>query len=176
MKLPTSRGRVVRHSPSQANREILASMRKSIERHMEDDADQIEQRLRELESEWDIERLLETNAAALSLAGLALGATVNRKFYILPAIICGFLLQHGLQGWCPPVEILRRLGVRTTEEIDGERYALKLIRGDFKDVQQSLESGGAQAEAILKAMGPHAGVQGRKAMKGKNGKISAGHN
>ena len=62
MKFPTSRGRVVRNSPSQANREILASMRKSIEQHMEDDADQIEQRLRELESEWDIERLLETNA------------------------------------------------------------------------------------------------------------------
>jgi len=59
-------------------------------------------------------------------------------------------------------------------EIDGERYALKLIRGDFKDVQQSLESGGAQAEAILRAMGPHAGVQG-KAMKGKNVKTSAGH-
>ena len=62
------------------------------------------------------------------------------------------------------MEILRRLGVRTTEEIDGERYALKLIRGDLKDVQQSLESGGAQAEAILRAMGPHAGVQGRKDM------------
>jgi len=56
-------------------------MRKSIERHIEDDADQIELRLRELESEWNIERLLETNAAALSLAGLVLGATVNRKFY-----------------------------------------------------------------------------------------------
>ena len=58
MKLPTSRGRVVRNIPSQANREILASMRKSIERHMEDDADHIEMRLRELESEWDIDRLL----------------------------------------------------------------------------------------------------------------------
>jgi len=65
------------------------------------------------------------------------------------------------------------LGVRTTEEIDGERYALKFIRGDMKDVQQSLESGGMQAEAILRAMGPHAGVQGSKAMKGKNVKTSA---
>ena len=128
MKLPASRKKVIRQSPSQASRENLGSMRKSIERHIRDDADQIEQQLRELESEWDIERLLETNAATLSLAGLALGATVNRKFYILPAIMCGFLLQHGLQGWCPPVEILRRLGFRTTEEIDGERYALKLIR------------------------------------------------
>jgi len=54
---------------------------------MEDDADQIEQRLRELETEWGISSGCWPNAAALSLAGLALGATLNRKFYILPAII-----------------------------------------------------------------------------------------
>jgi hypothetical protein len=35
-----------------------------------------------------------------------------------------FLLQHGLQGWCPPLPVLRRLGVRTQREIDAEKYAL----------------------------------------------------
>lgn len=34
------------------------------------------------------------------------------------------LLQHGLQGWCPPLPVLRRLGVRTRGEIDREKYAL----------------------------------------------------
>jgi len=35
-----------------------------------------------------------------------------------------FLLQHGMQGWCPPLPILRRLGVRTRGEIDREKYEL----------------------------------------------------
>ena len=43
-------------------------------------------------------------------------------------------IGHGLQGWCPPVPFLRRMGFRTASEIDYERYALKALRGDFKDV------------------------------------------
>jgi hypothetical protein len=34
------------------------------------------------------------------------------------------------------VGLFRRLGVRTQREIDEERYALKLIRGDFDDVDR----------------------------------------
>lgn len=88
-------------------------------------------RLGELEREWDVERAIEANAATVALAGLALGAFVDRRFFALPAVVAGFLLQHAIQGWCPPVPILRRLGVRTAREIDEERYALKVLRGDF---------------------------------------------
>ena len=91
----------------------------------------IEQRLQELEWEWDVERCLETGAATLSLTGVLLGATVDRKWYLLPAVVAGFLLQHALQGWCPPLPVFRRLGVRTADEINQERYALKILRGDF---------------------------------------------
>ncbi|HEY0983063.1 MULTISPECIES: hypothetical protein [unclassified Schlesneria] len=94
----------------------------------------IEQRLAELDEEWDVERTLEANASIVSLVGLALGATVDRRWFCLPAAVSGFLLQHAVQGWCPPLTILRRLGVRTASEIDYERYALKAIRGDFKSV------------------------------------------
>ena len=45
-----------------------------------------------------------------------------------------FLLQHALQGWCPPLPLFRRLGVRTAREIARERYALQALRGDFDDV------------------------------------------
>jgi hypothetical protein len=40
--------------------------------------------------------------------------------------------MHAVQGWCPPVPVLRRLGFRTASEIDHERYALKALRGDFE--------------------------------------------
>lgn len=42
-----------------------------------------------------------------------------------------FLLQHALQGWCPPLPIIRKIGVRTAEEINQEKTVFKLIRGDF---------------------------------------------
>ncbi|MCW7538340.1 DUF2892 domain-containing protein [Aquabacterium sp. A7-Y] len=94
----------------------------------------IEVRLAELEREWDVDRWLETGAASVSLLGAALGATVNRKWFLLPAAVAGFLLQHTVQGWCPPLPLLRRLGVRTSDEINRERYALKVLRGDFAEV------------------------------------------
>jgi hypothetical protein len=46
----------------------------------------------------------------------------------------GFLLLHGVQGWRPPVPVLRRIGVRTRSEIDREKFALKVLRGDFQSV------------------------------------------
>jgi hypothetical protein len=90
-------------------------------------------RLAELEREWDVERVLETNAAALALAGTLLGAFVEPWLLAVPAVVTLFLLQHALQGWCPPLPVLRRLGFRTSREISEERVALKVLRGDFKD-------------------------------------------
>ena len=65
---------------------------------------------------------------------MTLGATVSRKFFLFPAVVAGFLLQHAVQGWCPPVPVLRHLGFRTQSEIEEERYALKALRGDFRNV------------------------------------------
>jgi len=43
----------------------------------------IEQRLPALDAEWDIERMVETNAATVPLVGLTLGATIDRPWFIL---------------------------------------------------------------------------------------------
>ena len=113
---------------------------------------EINRRLEELDREWDVERTLEANAASLSLLSLGLGAIVNRRFFFVPAFVGGFLLQHAIQGWCPPLPVLRRLGIRTAKEIDAERYALKALRGDFKNLpeqEQGLRQG--DVEHILEA-------------------------
>jgi hypothetical protein len=94
----------------------------------------IAQRLAELDREWDIERTLEVNGSVLALGGLTLGTTVNRKWLLLPFAVVGFCLQHALQGWCPPLAVFRRLGIRTQREIDEERFALMALRGDFRDL------------------------------------------
>jgi hypothetical protein len=87
----------------------------------------IERRLKALDEEWDIERCLETGAASLTLLGLTLGTTVNRKWLALPAGVAAFLLQHAIQGWCPPLPVFRRLGVRTADEINEERTRLEAL-------------------------------------------------
>jgi len=94
----------------------------------------ISRRIDELENEWDMERFLETNASALAFAGIALGLAINKKFFAIPAIVLPFLFQHAVQGWCPPVPVFRRFGVRTRKEIDAEKYALKAVRGDFDNL------------------------------------------
>ncbi len=85
-------------------------------------------RLAELDREWDIERVIETQAATVTFAGVALAATVSRKWLILPALATGFLFQHAVQGWCPPIPVLRRLGFRTPNEIEDERHRLLMIQ------------------------------------------------
>ena len=82
-----------------------------------------------------MERLLEANASALALLGLLAGMTINRRFLWLPVIVLTFLLQHAVQGWCPPVVLFRRFGVRTRQELDAERAALKALRGDFDELR-----------------------------------------
>ncbi len=89
-------------------------------------------RLLQLEEEWDIERMLEFSTASLAITGVTLGVLRNRG-WLLMALGAGALLAgHAIQGWCPAVPILRRLGYRTKAEIDKEKYALKALRGDFK--------------------------------------------
>jgi hypothetical protein len=109
-------------------------------------------RLDQLDREWDIERAIEANASSLMVIGLALGLLGKHRFLLLPAAVGAFLLQHALQGWCPPVPILRRLGYRTQTEIERERTALKALRGDFSAVQiHDSEPAAAAAAALLAA-------------------------
>lgn len=123
--------RVFEHTDEEINERIRRDLEARIHYYAKR-LDQIQNRLDELEQEWDIERILETQAAGVSLLGLFLGATVSRKWFLLPVVVGGFLLQHAVQGWCPPVPLYRRLGIRTTREINEERYALKALRGDFE--------------------------------------------
>lgn len=132
--LPSTVERVPRHTPEGSNEAIRRQTEANVARFAASGLASINRRLAELDREWDIERTLEANAASVSLVGLALGLAMDRRFLALPVAVAGFLLQHALQGWCPPVPLFRHLGVRTAAEIDQERYALKALRGDFRDV------------------------------------------
>jgi hypothetical protein len=145
--LSASARRVPEHTAEQVNRAIQQQTLGNIAlyaTHTED----IGRRLEELDQEWDVERALETAASSFTLLGLGLGTFVHRRWYLFPAVVAGFLLQHALQGWCPPLSVIRRMGFRTRREIDVERYALKILRGDFKE----LASDGKDTEKLLEVI------------------------
>lgn len=134
---PSTAARVPKHTYIETNKKIEEQTQRNIAYYSSADHSEIESRLKELDREWDMERLLQTNASVVALFGLVLATTVRWKFIILPMAVMGFLLQHAVQGWCPPVSLFRRLGVRTSSEINSEKYALKALRGDFAAVPQT---------------------------------------
>jgi hypothetical protein len=122
----SSLDRVRSSTASHVNEEIDLQTDINIQRYKGKNKTEILERIQMLDKEWDIERVLEVNASTLALTGLILGLANNRKWLLLPGIVLPFLFQHGLQGWCPPLPLLRRLGIRTRGEIDREKYALKV--------------------------------------------------
>jgi hypothetical protein len=127
--------RVRANTAPEINQSIDKKIEQNVRYYSGQPREKIARRIRELDEEWDIERFLEAMASSLSLTGVMLGATVDRRWFLLPTVVLPFLLLHAIQGWCPPVPLLRRLGIRTREEISRERYALKALAGDFAGVE-----------------------------------------
>src|SRR4051812_45994200 len=128
------RDRVQAHTARQVNEGIEQEAKLRVVHAATQPASAISRRIDQLDDEWDIERWLETNASALAFSGTVLGLLVNKRFFAIPCLVLPFLFQHAVQGWCPPVPLFRRKGVRTRREIDAEKYALKALRGDFLEV------------------------------------------
>jgi len=128
--------RVPSHTPDYLNQRILDRGREHIE-NCAAYPDRIDARLSALDREWDIERVLEANASSLVVVGTALGYLASAWFYWLPLLVGSFLLQHAIQGWCPPIRLFRRLGFRTHAEIATEYYTLRALRGDFNELPEA---------------------------------------
>ncbi len=141
MQLPPTVTRVPLHTASKINASIERNTSQRLEYLSHAGSARRMERLRELDREWDTERVLETNAASIILAGLMLGKFSNRKWYFLSGAVSAFLLQHALQGWCPPLPLIRRMGVRTAAEIEAERKAILAMMQDDADKQASSSIG-----------------------------------
>jgi hypothetical protein len=120
----------------EVNQRIDEQIERNIRHYSGQTKEEIYRRIRELDQEWDFERVLETMASSISLTGVVLGSLVDRRWYLLPTAVLSFLLLHAIQGWCPPLPMLRGLGIRTREEIARERYALKALAGDFAGISR----------------------------------------
>jgi len=94
---------------------------------------EISKRIEKLDNEWDIGRCIEGRAAIVSFIGVILGLKKSKKWLILSIIALTFLLQYAILGWCSPVALLRRFGIRMRQEIYLEKYALQVLCRDFHD-------------------------------------------
>jgi hypothetical protein len=150
--IPSTVERVPRHTAEHVNEQIRRQTDARVARLAAAGPAAIERRLAELDREWDIERTLEANAATAVLVGVTLGATVHKNFFFFPAVIAGFLLQHAVQGWCPPLPVFRRYGFRTQSEIEQERYALKALRGDFRNMQTGDRRSPRSTERVMETV------------------------
>lgn len=148
IRSPDQTDRVRRHTPAHSLHAIDQMTRDNVRRFASEPPEMVDTRIAQLERTWDMERTLEMNASILALGGAILGLTVNKKWFFLTAGVLGFLTQHASMGWCPPVPVFRRLRVRTQGEIDQERFALKALRGDFRDVGP----GRGSPEQVMKAV------------------------
>ena len=123
----------------QVNERIEREMRDRIMVYAHKSSEEITRRINELEQEWDIERWLECNASTLAFGGVVMSLLGGRKWLLVPAVVLPMLFYHAVQGWCPPVPLFRRLGIRTRREIAAEIYALRLLRGDFDQSDDPVE-------------------------------------
>jgi len=126
--------RVRDHSAAKVNREIDRKMRFSIEEAVRQGRDAVVRRVTFLDREWDIDRVLMVSFAALGATTFGIGLKrfarprlfrPRRKggLYVFGTQL-GFLMLHGIVGWCPPASLLRRLGFRTKAEIETEKTVL----------------------------------------------------
>jgi hypothetical protein len=147
MEMEPSGERVRKNTPTNQNSRIDELILKNIEFYSKS-PELIGKRIKQLDKEWDIERVLEVNMSVIALFGLTMSVFVNAYWLVLPSIVLIFFLQHALQGWCPPIPLFRYFKVRTRPEIDREKYALKALRGDFEIISRA---NGSPAETALQA-------------------------
>jgi hypothetical protein len=124
-QLPSTQTKVNDNTPDYINQQIERETEASVNYYKRQGEGAIRGRIDELEHEWDTERVLEVNMASIALSSSILALAANKKWAFLSGAVSIFMIQHALQGWCPPLTIIRRMGVRTVNEINREKKALE---------------------------------------------------
>jgi hypothetical protein len=102
----------------------------------------VSDRLQALEDEPDLETVATLAMAGTGILALVFGLLGSRLWRLLAWIALPLIFAHARGRLSAPGEFLKMLGLRSRKEIQEEKYALKALRGDFRDV------GEAQSEAM----------------------------
>lgn len=94
----------------------------------------ISDRLDDLDREWSAGRMTKATIGVLIVAGLFLTALANPWWLILPAVGGFFLLQYLFSRTSWLGATFQEMGFRSGADIDQEKFALRALRGDFKNL------------------------------------------
>ncbi len=108
METSADADRVRANTAAEINWRIDRQIEENVRRYTNRPKEEIARRIWELEQEWDIERVLQLLASTISVTGIFLSVGRDRRWIILPGLVLSFLFLHVVQGWCPPVPVLRR--------------------------------------------------------------------
>jgi hypothetical protein len=129
--LPATGIRIWLNTDPHVNNSILEGVINNIRYYMNRSKDEIIERQLELDEEWDIERVVETGAGALTVLGaLMTWITENKGWAILMGVSGALLLQHALHGRTPVLSCIRKNGIRTQTEIMAEKTLLEVLKED----------------------------------------------
>lgn len=130
--IPSTTERVPKFTHQRVNDYISERTRENVAQYAAASPQRLDERVRQLDHEWDVDRV----TAMVVGVGLAAGAILTVAFGIgwvlVPTALTASLLTHAVFGWSPLLPVVRRLGFRTECEIAHERFALKALRGDFQ--------------------------------------------
>lgn len=100
----------------------------------------INDRIEQLKREWTVGRMTKAVAASLVLVGSALALWVHVWFAALAALGGILLLQYLLtpKSWLG--DLMQIMGYRRKDEVEQERVALRVIRGDFRHLPTLAEA------------------------------------
>ena len=144
--LPSTTHRVATYTNPEMNEMIRKNTLETLASFEDAGDSEISKRIQKLNSEWDVERVVEAKAAMCVMGCSLFGISKNKYWSFLSLIAGTFLLQHALLGWCPSAPVIRKMGVRTAEEINQEKIALKVMRKDFAHVKHN------DAESVFEAV------------------------
>ncbi len=115
----------------QSPRKPLQKLYERMERFAQQDVGALELRLAKLDGEWSSGLVVKATTGAVILLGLSLAIWVNVWWLIAVAFSAIILLQDqfGRESWFR--ELLTFFGFRSRNQIEADRTALKVVRGDF---------------------------------------------
>ncbi len=94
----------------------------------------IDARLEQLEAEWTAGRMVKATLGVVILAGFTLATLHDPYWLILPGIAGVLLLQYVFFRGGVLAQLFGCMGYRGGKEIDDERFALRTLRGDFRNL------------------------------------------
>lgn len=118
-------------SPDEINERIERRIEATVGYYKQQNPEEIKMRIAALEKEWDIERAHGVNLSMMILISAVLSIKVSKKWNYLAGVAAVSLIQHAVKGNSLPFQLLRRVGLRTADEILLEKRALEDLLDDF---------------------------------------------